>query len=75
MQKRDPLFSNLTRRKLNPKRIINIKRNYKEKIYFLFDQFKKNINFNKELYSDPYNTENFKNWIKLLFDNKKKLYW
>jgi len=74
MQKRDPLFSNLTRRKLNPKRIINIKRNYKEKIYFLFDQFKKNINFNKELYSDPYNTENFKNWIKLLFNSKKKNY-
>lgn len=74
MQKRDPLFSNLTRRKLNPKRILNIKKNYKEKIYFLFDQFKKDINFNKELYSDPYNTHNFRNWIKLLFDNKKKNY-
>lgn len=74
MQKRDPLFSNLTKRKLNPKRIINIKGNYKEKVHFLFDQFRKDINFNKELYSNPYNTDNFKNWIKLLFDNKKKNY-
>ena len=45
---------------------------YKE-IVFLFDQFKKDISQNKDLYSDPYKIINFRNWIKLLFNDKKKI--
>ena len=72
MKKKDPLYSNLTSLRLNPKRLRNIKNNKIKKILFLFEQFKKDISFNKHLYSDPYNTNNFRKWIKLLFDNKKK---
>ncbi len=72
MKKKDPLYSNLTSMRLNPKRLKNIKNNKVKKIVFFVDQFKKNIKNNIELYSDPYNKENFRKWIRLLFDNKKK---
>ena len=72
MKKKDPLYSNLTALRLNQKRLRNIENNKIKKIFFFLDQFKKNIQLNKELYSDPYNKENFRQWIKLLFDNKKK---
>ena len=72
MKKKDPLYSNLTSLRVNPKRLNNIKNNKIKKLVFLFDQFKKDISQNKDLYSDPYKIINFRNWIKLLFNDKKK---
>ena len=72
MKKKDPLFSNLTSFRLNPKRLKNIKGNLNSKFQFFFDQFRKDINYNKDLYSDSYNIKNFRKWIKLMFDIKKK---
>ena len=72
MKKKDPLYSNLTSLRLNPRRLNNIRNNKIKKLIFLFDQFKKKPNLNKDLYSDPYNIKNFRNWIKLLFNNTKK---
>ena len=72
MKKKDPLYSNLTSLRLNPRRLSSIKNNKIKKIIFLFEQFKKDLISNKDLYSDPYNTQNFRKWIKLLFNKTKK---
>ena len=66
MKKKDPLYSNLTTLRLNPKRLKDVENNILKKIFFLYDQFKKDINLNENLYSDPYNVNNFRNWIKNL---------
>ncbi len=72
MKKKDPLYSNLTTLRLNPKRLKDVEDNILKKIFFLYDQFRKDINLNENLYSDPYNIDNFKNWIRNLFDLKKR---
>ena len=53
MKKKDPLYSNLTSLRVNPKRFSKIKNNKIKKLVCLFDQFKKDISQNKDLYSDP----------------------
>ena len=72
MKKKDPLYSNLTSLRLNPKRLGNIKTNKIRKIFFFVDQFKKNLKFNKNLYSDSLDIDNFKKWIQILLDSKNK---
>ena len=54
MKKKDPLYSNLTTLRLNPKRLKDVENNIFKKIFFLYDQFRKDINLNENLYSDPY---------------------
>ena len=71
-QKKDPLYSNLTSRRINPFRLSSINKNYLKKIKFIYDQFFKNINQNKSLYSDPYNGKKFREWIKIILKHPNK---
>ena len=65
-KKKDPLYSNLTSRRINPFRLSSINKNYLKKAKFISNQFTKNISINKKLYSDPLNVDNFREWIKII---------
>mgnify|MGYP006147375645 CR=1 FL=1 len=71
-KKNDPLYSNLTSRRINPFRLSSINKNYFKKIKFIFNQLIKNIDKNKELYSDPLNANNFREWIKIILKEANK---
>ena len=71
-RKKDPLYSNLTSRRINPFRLSSINKNYLKKTKFIYDQFFKNINQNKSLYSDPYNVKKFREWIKIILKHPNK---
>ena len=71
-KKKDPLYSNLTSRRINPFRLSSINKNYLKKIKFISNQLIKNIGINKKLYSDPLNVDNFREWIKMILKKKNK---
>lgn len=71
-KKKDPLYSNLTSRRINPFRLSSINKNYLKKIKFISNQLIKNIDMNKKLYSDPLNVDNFREWIKIVLKKKDK---
>jgi hypothetical protein len=71
-KKKDPLYSNLTSRRINPFRLSSINKNYLKKTKFISNQLIKNIGMNKKLYSDPLNVDNFKEWIKIILKKKNK---
>ena len=71
-KKKDPLYSNLTSRRINPFRLSSINKNYLKKIKFISNQLIKNIGINKKLYSDPLNVDNFREWIKMILEKKNK---
>ena len=71
-KKKDPLYSNLTSRRINPFRLSSINKNYLQKTKFISNQLIKNIGINKKLYSDPLNVDNFREWIKMILKKKNK---
>ena len=71
-KKKDPLYSNLTSRRINPFRLSSINKNYLKKIRFISNQLIKNVGINKKLYSDPLNVDNFREWIKMILKKKNK---
>ncbi|MDC0126409.1 hypothetical protein OAH96_00230 [Candidatus Pelagibacter sp.] len=71
-KKKDPLYSNLTSRRINPFRLSSINKNYLKKIKFISNQLIKNVGINKKLYSDPLNVDNFREWIKMILKKKNK---
>ena len=71
-KKKDPLYSNLTSRRINPFRLSSINKNYLKKIKFISNQLIKSIGINKKLYSDPLNVDNFREWIKMILKKKNK---
>ena len=71
MRSDDSLFRNFVKKRFNISRINNIDGQYFKKIKYLKNQlFKNNTNL-ESLYSDPYNKDNFKKWLKELLTNKK----
>jgi len=71
-KKKAPLYSNLTSRRINPFRLSSINKNYLKKTKFISNQFFKDIDNNKKLYSDPLNINNFREWIKIILKKKNK---
>ena len=72
MKNDDSMYRNLTKKRLSYSRINNIDKQYIKKIYYFKNQLFKNSNFWSDLYSDPYNSKNFRIWLKSILNSKKK---
>ena len=67
----DPVYSELTSRRFN---IFKKNKNLgiKNKFIKFIKQFSKDVNNWKKLYSDPYDTKLFQEWLFMILDGKKK---
>lgn len=72
MKNNDSLFKNFVNKRLNLNRINNIEGQLSNKIKYLKNQFFKKSKYIENLYSDPYNKDNFRLWLKELLTKGKK---
>ncbi len=72
MKEDDSMYKNLIKKRISYSRINNIDQQYIKKIIYLKNQLFKNSKYWNNLYSDPYNAENFREWLKSILNSKKK---